>query len=93
MLKGQAGTPIKLKIIRLGQTTSSEISLKREEIKVKAVPYFDMLNAEVGYIKLTSFTDNCSGEVKEALLKLKEKNCKSLILIYAEIQEDCFTKQ
>jgi carboxyl-terminal processing protease len=80
MLKGQAGTPIKLKIIRLGQTTPTEISLKREEIKVKAVPYFSMLNSEVGYVKLTSFTDNCSGEVKEAVLKLKEKNCKSLIL-------------
>jgi len=80
MLKGQAGTPIKLKIIHLGQSTSVEVNLKREEIKVKAVPYYSMLNAEVGYIKLTSFTDNCSGEVKEALLKLKEKNCKSLIL-------------
>ncbi|MES2512947.1 MAG: S41 family peptidase [Bacteroidota bacterium] len=80
MLKGQAGTPIKLKIIRLGQTAATEVSLNREEIKVKAVPYADMLNAEVGYIKLTSFTDNCSGEVKEALVKLKEKNCKSLIL-------------
>lgn len=79
MLKGQAGTPIKLKIIRLGQTTPTDISLNREEIKVKAVPYFSMLNSEVGYIKLTSFTENCSGEVKEALLQLKEKNCKSLI--------------
>jgi carboxyl-terminal processing protease len=80
MLKGQAGTPIKLKVIRLGQTTPTEVSLMREEIKVKAVSYYSMLNSEVGYIKLTSFTDNCSGEVKEALLKLKEKNCKSLIL-------------
>lgn len=80
MLKGQAGTPIKLKVIRLGQTAVTEVNLLREEIKVKAVPYYSMLNEEVGYIKLTSFTDNCSGEVKEALLKLKEKNCKSLIL-------------
>jgi carboxyl-terminal processing protease len=39
-----------------------------------------MLNAEVGYIKLTSFTENCSGEVKDALLKLKENGCKSLVL-------------
>jgi carboxyl-terminal processing protease len=80
MLKGQAGTPIKLKIIHLGQTTPVEISLMREEIKIKAVPYSGMLDPEIGYIKLTSFTDNCSGEVKEALLKLKGKNCKSLIL-------------
>ncbi len=80
MLKGQAGTPVKLKIVHLGQTTPIDVSLNREEIKVKAVPYYEMLNTEVGYIKLTSFTDNCSGEVKDALLKLKEKNCKSLIL-------------
>lgn len=79
MLKGQAGTPIKLKIIHLGQTTPIEVNLLREEIKVKAVSYAEMLGADVGYIKLTSFTDNCSGEVKDALLKLKEKGCKSLI--------------
>ena len=80
MLKGQAGTPISLKIIRFGQTTPTELSLKREEIKVKSVPYYSMLNDETGYIKLTSFTENCSNDVKDALLKLKEKNCKSLIL-------------
>lgn len=80
MLKGQAGTPIKLKIRHLGQSTTLDLNLMREEIKIKAVPYADMLNNEVGYIKLNSFTDNCSGEVKEAFLKLKERNCKSLIL-------------
>lgn len=79
LLKGQAGTAIKLKITHLGQTTPIEINLKREEIKIKAVQYSNMLNDETGYIKLSSFTDNCSSEVKEAFLKLKEKNCKSLI--------------
>ncbi|MDF2449674.1 MAG: C-terminal processing peptidase [Bacteroidota bacterium] len=80
LLKGQAGTPIKLKIIRLGETVPVEVNMKREEIKVKSVPYFSMLTNDIGYIKLTSFTDNCSGEVKDALLKLKEQNCKSLVL-------------
>ena len=81
LLKGQAGTPIKLKIIKAGQKTPIEINLNREEIKTKAVPYFAMLpNNQTGYIKLTGFTDNCSGEVKEALLNLKGKGCKNLIL-------------
>jgi carboxyl-terminal processing protease len=39
-----------------------------------------MLSPEIGYIKLTSFTENCSNEVKEAFLKLKDQQCKSLIL-------------
>lgn len=80
LLKGQAGSPLKIKVIHAGQTTPVEISLMREEIKVKAVPYYNMLNDKTGYIKLTSFTENCSGLVKDALIKLKEKNCKSLIL-------------
>lgn len=80
LLKGQAGSPLKVKVIHPGQTTPVELSLMREEIKVKAVPYFSMLNDKTGYIKLTSFTENCSGQVKDALLKLKEKNCKSVVL-------------
>jgi carboxyl-terminal processing protease len=81
LLKGQAGTPLKLKIIKAGQTNPIEVSLNREEIKTKAVPYSGMLpNGETGYIKLVSFTENCSGEVKEALTDLKTKGCKNLIL-------------
>lgn len=80
LLKGQAGTPLKLKVIHPGQTTPVEINLMREEIKIPAVPYYSMLNAQTGIIKLTSFTENCAVLVKDALQKLKEKNCKSVIL-------------
>lgn len=80
LLKGNAGSPLKLKIIHAGQTTPVEMSLMREEIKISAVPYSAMLNDNTGYIKLTSFTENCSVLVKDAFLKLKEKNCKSLVL-------------
>ena len=81
LLKGNAGTPIKLKLIKAGQTTPVELNLVREEIKSKAVPYYSMLpNGETGYIKLVGFTENCSGEVKDALIDLKGKGCKSLVL-------------
>jgi carboxyl-terminal processing protease len=80
MLKGQAGTTISLKILPLGKTTPLALTIKREEIKVKAVSYTSMLSSDIGYIKLTSFTENCSNEVKEAFLKLKDQQCKSLIL-------------
>jgi len=81
LLKGQAGTPLKLRVIKAGQNTATEVSLNREEIKTKAVPYSGMLpNSETGYIKLIAFTDNCSNEVKEAMVALKAKGYKSLIL-------------
>lgn len=81
LLKGQAGTPLKLKVLKYGQNNPVEISLTREEIKTKAVPYAAILpDGETAYIKLISFTDNCSGEVKEALTSLKAKGYKNLVL-------------
>lgn len=81
LLKGQAGTPIKLKIVKAGQTTAVDIPLNREEIKAKAVPYSGVLpGGQTGFIKLVSFTENCGNEVKAALTDLKSKNCKNIVL-------------
>lgn len=81
LLKGQAGTPVKLKLLKAGETSVTELNLMREEIRARAVPYSAIIpNTETGYIKLTSFTENCSAEVRDALLALKTKGCKSLIL-------------
>jgi carboxyl-terminal processing protease len=81
LLKGQAGTAVKLKVIKAGESLPTELNLTREEIRARAVPYSGLLpNTETGYIKLTSFTENCSSEVRDALLALKAKGCTSLVL-------------
>jgi carboxyl-terminal processing protease len=80
LLKGQPKTQVKLLVKRLGEKDFMEKVLTREEIKVKSVPYYGMLDNEIGYIKLAHFTDNCGSEVKEALTKLKEKNPKAVVL-------------
>lgn len=81
LMKGQAGTAIKLKIERPGESKPLDFNLVREEIRVKDVPYYGMLNNETGYIKLTGFTQDAAREVREAFMKLKsENNCKSLVL-------------
>ncbi|MFI5150593.1 MAG: S41 family peptidase [Bacteroidia bacterium] len=80
ILKGQPGSTIKLLIERDGEKKPIEKNLTREEIKVKSVSWYGMLNTETGYIKLTSFTENAAKEVKDAMLELKkDKNMKSLI--------------
>ena len=81
MMKGQSGTAVKLLIERPGETKPIEFNIVRDDIKVKDVPYYGMINSQVGYIKLTGFTTTASKEVKDAFLKLKnENNCKALIL-------------
>jgi carboxyl-terminal processing protease len=81
LLRGNAGTPVRLKILKPNAKTPLDVNLIREEIKSPAVPYSTLLpDGKTGIIKLTSFTDNCSGEVKAALLDLKSKGCTRLIL-------------
>jgi carboxyl-terminal processing protease len=77
MLKGSAGTSVKLKVDRAGQVI--EKTLTREEIKIPDVPYSGILQDDIGYIKLNSFTQTASTEVKEAFAKLKSKGMKKLI--------------
>ncbi|CAN5582589.1 S41 family peptidase [soil metagenome] len=74
ILKGQPKTEVKLLVKREGIKNPIEKTLTRQEIKVKSVPYYGMLTNDIGYIRLTGFTENCGADVKDALTKLKEKN-------------------
>ncbi len=71
-LKGAAGTEVTLKVERAGQVITK--TFEREDVQVKSVPYYGMLDDNVGYIVLTSFTDKASKEVKAALKELKKEN-------------------
>jgi len=80
ILKGQANTTVVLLIKREGEKENISKTITREEIKIKDVQYFGMLNEETGYIKLHSFTETASKEFKDAYTSLKEKNnMKSLV--------------
>ena len=39
-----------------------------------------MIDSKTGYIRFTSFTQNCIEDVKNALIKLKENNAQQIIL-------------
>jgi carboxyl-terminal processing protease len=74
ILKGQPGTSFKLVIEREGEPKPLTFDVIREKITIDPVPYYGMLAGGIGYIKLTSFTQTASAEVKKALLDLKAKN-------------------
>lgn len=77
LLKGQAGTAVNLVILRMqpdGTEKQLDIQVVREDIKIKNVPYYGMINNETGYIRLSNFTDDAGKEVRDALEDLKAKN-------------------
>jgi len=79
LLKGTAGTEVVLKVERPG-VGEVELNVERAQIKVKNVPYFGMIDAKTGYIKLTGFTPDAGKEVKDATVHLLDKGATQLIL-------------
>lgn len=78
-LKGQAETEVKLVIERDGERMTKTI--KREEIHVKNVPYYGMINENTGIIVLEEFRSNAGLEVANALKELKKNaGLKSVVL-------------
>ena len=73
ILKGQAGTDVLIKVKRDGTEEIIEKNITRENIKIDNIPYSGIVGDDIAYIKLTGFTQNAGKEVKQALVKLKEK--------------------
>lgn len=79
-LKGDVGTPLTLVVKRPYVKDTLTFHLMRERIHVPSVPYYGMVTDSVGFISLTGFTKNTAKKVKLALVDLKTKGAKSLIL-------------
>ncbi len=78
LLNGLPNTKVTLQIER--QNKKMELSVVREKITVNPVPYFTMLDNEVGYISFITFNEKASFEVKKAFLDLKDQGMKKLII-------------
>jgi len=72
LLKGQPGSSIELKIKREGADKPLNKTLIREKIKIDNIPYQTVFNNEIGYVRLTGFTQKAASEMKEILLKMME---------------------
>jgi len=81
ILKGQPGTPINLMIQREGEPNPIEMNITREIIKIDNIPYSGMVDPQIGYIKLSGFTQNAAKEVRQAFLRLKDSNAMKGVII------------
>ena len=71
-LKGQANSTLQVVVKRpyVGELT---FNITREKIRMNSVPYYGVVRDSIGYIALSSFTENSPSEVREALLALKKE--------------------
>lgn len=80
ILKGQPGKEVTLKIQREFEAKPIEKKIIREKIQTPSVPYYGMVNDTTGYIYLSGFTDKAGSDVREALITLKNKGAKAMVL-------------
>jgi carboxyl-terminal processing protease len=80
LMKGQVGTPVSLTVRRMGSDKPIKLEFKREKIKLNNVPFSGLVDKDIAYIQLTDFTPDAAKEVKNAILSLKEKGAKGVIL-------------
>ena len=76
-IKGEEGTVVTLKLIRNNQYLT--IDVERKSIKVYHVKN-EMLQNNIGYIKLSTFDEGCSEEFRTAFEQLQQQGAQKLII-------------
>ncbi len=79
-LRGEAGTNVKVKVNRPGENEPLTFILTRKTIQLPLVPYYGMQNDSIGYILLSGFTEGALLEMRQALLDLRSKGMRKLVL-------------
>ncbi len=79
-LRGEPGTSFIVKIQRPGEDKPREIKLTRRAIKTPPISYYGMIAENTGYIYLSSFPEGAATDVRRAVIDLKEKGAKQLVL-------------
>lgn len=77
LVRGEAGTDVTLTIRRDGET--QDITVTRAVIDLNEVTS-ELLADNVGYVRLTSFTDRAPGRVSEAIADLRDQGANRFVL-------------
>ncbi|QAA82281.1 S41 family peptidase [Aequorivita sp. H23M31] len=78
LLKGAPGSTVDVTYIRQGKTATTTIT--RGAVELKAVPFYKLINNDIGYIVLSQFNSKTTLETKDALVDLKSQGAKKIIL-------------
>lgn len=81
-IRGKKGTSVKLEIKRKSVTNPIGINVKRDEIPLETVnsKIKEVNGKKIGYIQITSFSENTSADFKKQLGKLEDEEIKGLVL-------------
>lgn len=80
LMRGEAGTEVKLKSIRPTTHETKEYTIVREEISIASVKDAKLLEDRIGYIRITQFNEPTADDLQAELKKLSAQNMQALVL-------------
>ncbi len=72
LLKGDPGSAVTLKIQQDGNDTPIEKEVIREKVRIDNIPYHSVIEQDIGYIRLSGFTQKAASELKDVFLEMRE---------------------
>ena len=78
-LRGEPGTSFIIKIKRPSTGKEMKMKVTRRTIQMPYLPYYGMLQNQIGYINYNSFTENSAKDVRRAFIDLKKQGAQKLI--------------
>ena len=79
-LRGKPGTSVDLTILREKEKKLLDFSITRDIIEIASIKESEVIDGNVGYIKLVEFQEDTDRELEKALRKLEGEGINSLIL-------------
>ncbi len=80
LMRGPVGTGIELTVRRRGEKKALKFNITREVIQIQSVKA-DLLEKNIGYIRLTSFNENSDAQIKKKIIEFeKNEKVKAYIL-------------
>ena len=79
-IRGKAGTEV---ILTIKKPISGEIQdypIIRDIITIKDIPFYGMVNDNVGYLRITNFSMNTASETKDAIISLMQEGAGNVIV-------------
>lgn len=79
-IRGAKGTPVRLSVVHPGETAIVEVTIVRDEIRVRAVVARYLPQHEIGHVRITQFAANANNELISALEEMRRQGARALVI-------------
>ncbi|HXL97450.1 MAG TPA: S41 family peptidase [Steroidobacteraceae bacterium] len=86
-MRGPDGSPIRLAVHRDGSSSLLEFKVERAHVKLHSVAA-ELLTADIGYLRITSFTDTTASELERAVARLEHSRARNLDGFIIDLRND-----